>query len=145
MAYSGSVDLISGLRPKNNGTFPLINAPDVLVGEEDDTRLDEALRGKDEKMRVFTDWPENFEANGLYELGAQTGTKTVVLGDGANADDMLYISVRAAGRLVLMPAGNNFAGLPQQIEAGSGAFTEIIAIWNSAAEKWLVSWRTISE
>ena len=41
MAYTGSVDLISGIRPKNNGTFPLVDAKDVRV--DDNTRLDEAL------------------------------------------------------------------------------------------------------
>lgn len=33
MAYSGSIDLISGLRPKNNGSFPLVNAKDVYVND----------------------------------------------------------------------------------------------------------------
>ena len=41
MAYTGSVDLISGIRPKNNGKFPLVNAPDVYV--DDNTRLDALL------------------------------------------------------------------------------------------------------
>ena len=44
MAYTGSVDLISGIRPKNNGTFPLIDAKDVYV--TDDKRLDAALNDK---------------------------------------------------------------------------------------------------
>lgn len=51
MAYAGSIDLISGLRPKNNGTFPLINAPDVLVNEESGARLDEALAATDEHFK----------------------------------------------------------------------------------------------
>lgn len=38
MAYNGSVELISGIKPKNGGTFPLVNAQDVQVGE-DGTRL----------------------------------------------------------------------------------------------------------
>lgn len=40
--YNGSIDLISGLRPKNNGTFPLMEAHDVLVAS-DGTRLDAKL------------------------------------------------------------------------------------------------------
>ena len=44
MAYTGSVDLISGIRPKNNGTFPLVDAKDVYV--TDDKRLDAALNDK---------------------------------------------------------------------------------------------------
>ena len=39
MAYNGSVELISGIKPKNGGTFPLVNAPDVQV-DEGGTRLD---------------------------------------------------------------------------------------------------------
>ena len=40
--YNGSIELISGIKPKNNGEFPLVNARDVQV---DDTgkRLDEVL------------------------------------------------------------------------------------------------------
>jgi uncharacterized protein RhaS with RHS repeats len=29
--YNGSIELIAGLKPKNNGNFPLLNAPDVLM------------------------------------------------------------------------------------------------------------------
>lgn len=43
--YSGSVDLISGVRPKNGGTFPLVDAHDVYVSAPD-VRLDETLKGK---------------------------------------------------------------------------------------------------
>ena len=42
MAYNGSIDLINGLRPKNNGTFPLVAAKDVYV--DDVTRLDTKLQ-----------------------------------------------------------------------------------------------------
>lgn len=41
MAYSGSIDLISGIRAKNNGTFPLVDAKDVYVNDE--YRLDAYL------------------------------------------------------------------------------------------------------
>lgn len=44
MAYEGTVDLIDGVRPKNNGQFPLMNAKDVYV--DDNTRLDAALQSK---------------------------------------------------------------------------------------------------
>ena len=40
--YNGSIDLISGLRPKNNGTFPLMSAHDVQVNDDGD-RLDGVL------------------------------------------------------------------------------------------------------
>lgn len=40
--YQGSIELIGGLKPKNNGSFPLMDAKDIQV---DDTgkRLDAAL------------------------------------------------------------------------------------------------------
>ena len=34
MAYEGSVELISGIKTKNNGTFPLVDAPDIRVTDE---------------------------------------------------------------------------------------------------------------
>lgn len=41
-SYKGSIDLISGLRPKNCGAFPLMEAKDVQT-REDGTRLDAEL------------------------------------------------------------------------------------------------------
>ena len=51
MAYNGSIDLISGIRPKNNGKFPLMDAKDVYV--TDDKRLDAALNEKAEAVDVI--------------------------------------------------------------------------------------------
>ena len=41
-SYTGSIDLISGIRPKNGGNFPLVDAHDVQT-REDGTRLDAEL------------------------------------------------------------------------------------------------------
>ena len=41
-AYNGTVELIAGLKQKNNGTFPLVNAPAVKV-DSTGKRLDTAL------------------------------------------------------------------------------------------------------
>ena len=41
--YEGSIDLISGIRPKNNGNFPLVEAHDIQVDEQG-TRLDDKLK-----------------------------------------------------------------------------------------------------
>lgn len=41
-SYTGSIEVISGLKPKNSGSFALMDAHDVQV-KEDGTRLDEAL------------------------------------------------------------------------------------------------------
>lgn len=48
MAYIGSIELASGLKPKNNNTFPLLRAIDVYV--DDDTRLDAKLNTLNNKI-----------------------------------------------------------------------------------------------
>ena len=64
MAYNGSVELISGLKTKKGGTFPLVNAPDVQVGE-DGTRLPAAL-AKITEVKSVDALPENPDPNVLY-------------------------------------------------------------------------------
>ena len=64
MAYNGSVELISGIKPKNGGTFPLVNAQDVQVGE-DDTRLP-AMLAKITEVQSVDALPENPDPNVMY-------------------------------------------------------------------------------
>lgn len=64
MAYNGSVELISGLKPKNGGTFPLVNAPDVQV-DEDGTRLPAAL-SKITEVQSVDALPADPDPNVLY-------------------------------------------------------------------------------
>ena len=64
MAYNGSVELISGLKAKNNGDFPLVNAPDVQVGE-DGTRLP-AMLAKITEVQSVDALPANPDPNVLY-------------------------------------------------------------------------------
>lgn len=64
MAYNGSVELISGLKPKNGGTFPLVNAPDVQVGE-DGTRLPVML-AKITEVQSVDALPANPDPKVLY-------------------------------------------------------------------------------
>ena len=56
--YKGSIELISGLTPKNNGDFALVNAKDVQV-DDAGTRLDAKIIELDNKSidvdTVFTD------------------------------------------------------------------------------------------
>lgn len=44
MAYTGSIELISGIKTKNSGTFPLVDAADVRI--DDNTRLSNFAAGK---------------------------------------------------------------------------------------------------
>ena len=64
MAYNGSVELISGIKPKNGGTFPLVNAQDVQV-DEDGTRLP-AMLDKITEVQSVDALPENPDPNVLY-------------------------------------------------------------------------------
>lgn len=64
MAYNGSVELISGIKPKNGGTFPLVNAPDVQV-DDDGTRLP-AMLDKITEVQSVDALPENPDPNVLY-------------------------------------------------------------------------------
>ena len=64
MAYNGSVELISGLKTKNGGTFPLVNAPDVQV-DEDGTRLPVML-DKITEVQSVDALPANPDPNVLY-------------------------------------------------------------------------------
>lgn len=64
MAYNGSIELISGLKPKNNGDFPLVNAPDVQV-DDDGTRLPVML-AKITEVQSVDALPANPDPNVLY-------------------------------------------------------------------------------
>lgn len=64
MAYNGSIELISGLKPKNNGDFPLVNAPDVQVSD-DGTRLPVML-AKITEVQSVDALPANPDPNVLY-------------------------------------------------------------------------------
>ena len=66
MAYNGSVELISGIKPKNGGTFPLVNAQDVQVGE-DGTRLPVTL-AKITEVKSVDALPETPDPNVLYMI-----------------------------------------------------------------------------
>ena len=65
--YIGSVDLISGLRPKNNRDFPLMEAHDIVVDEEG-TRLDE-------KLEALSNG-ESGEVANVYSLSIYKSTNT---------------------------------------------------------------------
>ena len=69
MAYEGSIDLIAGIRPKNNGTFPLVDAKDVYVN--DSLRLDAAitLTPVYSQTPTFTEWTFSGGTEGVvYEV-----------------------------------------------------------------------------
>ena len=71
--YNGSIELISGIRPKNNGSFPLVYAPDVML--TDGRRLSDVDLGSGD-VAVSIDLSA-FESNGtIVEKYADGSTKT---------------------------------------------------------------------
>ena len=58
--YNGTIELISGITPKNNGTFPLVNAKDVAFYEDGkEIRLTEKIESvgisQQDKDQIITD------------------------------------------------------------------------------------------
>ena len=74
MAYTGSVELISGIVQKNNGTFPLVDASAVRV--TDNKRLDVEIEGLENLVAVSTTQPET-NTNKLW-IVENGGTSTSV-------------------------------------------------------------------
>lgn len=120
----------------------LADANEIAVGNR---RLTEALEDKDDKMIIYTTWPVSFLPNGIYDLGAQTGEKTLAFANGTGANDMIYISFSVLAGITLTLSGSNFIGLEGLTELGDGTITEIAGIWNAAAGKWMLAWRTVGE
>ena len=69
MAYKGSIDLISGVRPKGGADFPVADAKDIYVS--DNERLDVALTRLDNKLVIITQEE--------YEAGAYTAPEGAVV------------------------------------------------------------------
>ena len=53
-AYTGSIELISGIKPKNNGNFPLIESHDVIYATGD-VRLDTLVDGFSGSIKTYID------------------------------------------------------------------------------------------
>lgn len=63
MEYQGSIELIGGLKPKNNGSFPLMEAKDIQVDSEG-TRLDDALNSINTSVVLTLAEYQELENNG---------------------------------------------------------------------------------
>lgn len=87
--YKGSIDLISGLRAKNNGDFPLMEAHDIVV-DEYGTRLDEKLKNTTLPGSIIRFFRHDFQLD-LFDGfdGYWTVQGSVITTD---EDQYLYIS-----------------------------------------------------
>ena len=71
MAYEGSVELISGIKTKNNGTFPLVDASDVRI--DDDTRLNDFVQSISDQSNLKAP-KASPEFTGSISLGRKSGS-----------------------------------------------------------------------
>lgn len=81
--YNGSVELISGLKPKNNGNFPLVHAHDVQVDSQG-TRLDEKLSSIGDGLSPTIDVVD-VEGGVNIVITDKNGTKTVFVPNGSTS------------------------------------------------------------
>lgn len=66
--YNGTIDLISGIRPKNNGSFPLVDAKDVQV-DDSGKRLDAAFTEIEEALSEVSQNAKAIPEFDLTEMG----------------------------------------------------------------------------
>lgn len=96
MEYQGSIELIGGLKPKNNGSFPLMEAKDIQVDSEG-TRLDDALNGINTSVILTLAEYQELENNGqLKETTSYIVTCTEteyqnLVSDGAVNPSVVYL------------------------------------------------------
>lgn len=96
MEYQGSIELIGGLKPKNNGSFPLMEAKDIQVDSEG-TRLDAALNGINTSVVLTLAEYQELENNGqLKETTSYIVTCTEteyenLVSDGAVNPSVVYL------------------------------------------------------
>lgn len=96
MEYQGSIELIGGLKPKNNGSFPLMEAKDIQVDSEG-TRLDDALNRINTSVVLTLAEYQELENNGqLKETTSYIVTCTEteyqnLVSDGAVNSSVVYL------------------------------------------------------
>lgn len=96
MEYQGSIELIGGLKPKNNGSFPLMEAKDIQVDPEG-TRLDAALNGINTSVILTLAEYQELENNGQLKESTSyivTCTETEyqnLVSDGAVNPSVVYL------------------------------------------------------
>lgn len=77
MAYNGSVELISGIVPKNGGTFPLVDATAVRI--DDSTRLSDVVFDNNVDEKLLQDNIKNTRQVVQYTAGVVTGVQHISL------------------------------------------------------------------
>lgn len=125
-----SIELIDKIKPKNNGTFSLVDACDVEM--PDGSRLDEAM-----DTRTSTTIPNDgvLKVGILYFFG-EVETLSFGIPDTARPGDMFYFSF-SSGTVPteLDIRGDNIKGL-DGFETDANSTYEIMGMWNGI--EWLI-------
>lgn len=97
--YNGTIELISGITPKNGGNFPLVNDKDVL--------LSNGARLSDLKINgVKPDENGNVQVQGVVPIVAYANVKDYgAVGDGVTDDTAAINECLASNRYVYIPSG----------------------------------------
>jgi len=66
--YNGTIDLISGIRPKNNGSFPLVDAKDIQT-DDSGKRLNEVITEFEEALLEVSQNAKAIPEFNLTEMG----------------------------------------------------------------------------
>ena len=138
------IDLIDKIVHKNNGSFPMVDAKDVLINNVNDERLPDALNSKEDAMSIVSELPIDnaLLPNTMYALDSLSGMVAISFVDGSSTDDMLYLSFTCGSELYLTFEGTNYLGIVLESDSlVQGNLLELIAIWNVASSKWLFTCR----
>lgn len=107
--YKGSIELISGIKPKNNGEFPLVNAADIAVykqegSETKEYRLDAYLNSigvsEDDKIEIIKAAVEGIKKDADFislqsDVGSnKTNIQTNNINIATNTQDILDLKVQ---------------------------------------------------
>lgn len=120
------IELIDKIKPKNNGTFPMIDAEDVLM--IDGRRLTEHT------IVNSTTLPSSgiVEPNVMYFLG-QLSKLSVGFPSVGKLGDMIYISFSSGSTSpTLTITTNNHIGLSQLL-VNANQYYELIGVWNGTS------------
>lgn len=127
--FVGSIPLIGGITPKNNGNFALVDAKDVQVDDKG-KRLDAALAELGGQSTA-TQIPESgvVDADVMYFLG-EVMSITVGFPDTAPLGSMAYVSfLTGAIAPTLEVTTSNTVGL-SSFKPTANKFVELIGLWN---------------
>ena len=125
-----SIELIDKIKPKNNGSFSLVDACDVEMA--DGTRLEDRL-----KKKVWTTLPEDNIArvNVMYFMG-ELSELNVGFPESAEIGDMLFVSFSSSETPTIVRfTTSNHKGL-DKFAVKTNYFYELMGLWNG--NEWVM-------